>query len=299
MNTKCCAVVKGLGATLKSKSARTLLKLEKNSPEIMVGAGVVAIVGGVVLACKATLKVEDILEESEETIEKIHEAEGMPNYSKKDYKRDLTLTYVQTGAKLAKNYAPAVIVTGLGIGLILGSHNILKKRNVALMASYKTLDKAFDEYRGRVIREYGEDVDKLLKNDLVKKEVIDEDGNKTVEYEKRDPNVKSQYGVWFDEFSQNHKNSASANRMFLQMMESYANDKLVANGHLFLNEVYDMIGVPRTKAGSLVGWVYGNGDDYVSFDLFSPDSDSRVFINGYENSIFLDFNVDGVIYDLI
>ena len=92
--------------------------------------------------------------------------------------------------------------------------------------------------------------------------------------------------------------------MFLRAQQQYANDKLIAQGHLFLNEVYDMLGLPRTKAGAIVGWVYDDnnavGDNFVDFGIYDVHRETaRDFVNGYERSILLDFNVDGVIYDLI
>jgi hypothetical protein len=86
--------------------------------------------------------------------------------------------------------------------------------------------------------------------------------------------------------------------MFLQCQQNYFNQQLKARGHVFLNEIYDAIGLERSKAGTIVGWVTdGNGDGYIDFGMF--EDASRRFINGIEPSILLDFNVDGVIYDLI
>ena len=85
------------------------------------------------------------------------------------------------------------------------------------------------------------------------------------------------------------------------LQQTFFNDLLLSRGHLFLNEVYDQIGIDRTKAGQVVGWVVSkDGDNFVDFGLFDGSTqEKRMFVNGHENSVLLDFNVDGVIYDKI
>ena len=51
---------------------------------------------------------------------------------------------------------------------------------------------------------------------------------------------------------------------------------------------------------AVVGWVLGNGDNCIDFGIWdSANEKARDFVNGREGAILLDFNVDGVIYDLI
>lgn len=299
------------------KFGRATLQLKKHSPEILAAAGVIGTITGVVLACKATTKVNDILEETHETVEKIHEvtekAETDPSldYTEEDVKKDLTITYVQTGVKFVKLYAPAAIVTGLSIGAMLSSNNILRKRNVALAASYAAVDKSFKEYRGRVVDRFGKELDRELKYGIkaqeVEETVVDEKGKekavkKTVNVV--DPTNVSDYAKFFDVGNPNWEKDAEFNLMFLKRQQDYANDKLKTKGHLFLNEVYDMLGIPRTRAGQCVGWVYDEknpvGDNYIDFGIYDDaKAVNRDFVNGYERTILLDFNVDGPILDLI
>lgn len=292
-------------------------KLKKHSPEILIVAGAVGAVTSAVMACKATLKVNEVIDEAKDTIDAIHEAVEVGEnkagtvYTEEDGKKDLSLTYLQTGVKLAKLYGPAVILGTLSITAMVSSSAILKKRNVALMAAYTTLDKGFKEYRGRVIERFGKDLDRELRYNIKAKEVeetvVNEDGStetvkKTVNVV--DPTSISDYAVIYDDGCTGWSKDPELNKFFLKSQERYANDRLKAKGHLFLNEVYDMIGVPRTKAGQIVGWVYDekhpNGDNFVDFGMFDVHDDrKRDFINGYERNIILDFNVDGPIVDLI
>jgi hypothetical protein len=291
-------------------------QLKQHSPEILVVAGVVGTVASAVMACKATLKVNDVLEEPKQTIEKIHIAvengeteAGLP-YNVEDSKKDLAIVYVQTGVKLAKLYAPAIAVGALSIAGILKSNNILKKRNVALAAAYTAVDKSFKEYRSRVVERFGEELDKELKYNIKAKEVeeivVDEYGNEKVEKTTvmvANPG-KSEFAVCFDETCEGWTRDAEANKRFLIAQQNYLNQKLQTRGYVLLNEVYEALGFQKTKAGHVVGWVYDeehpNGDNFIDFFMFDLyDENKRAFANGYEKSIWLDFNVDGNVYDLI
>lgn len=300
-------------------------KLKKHSPEILAVAGVVGTVVSAVMACKATTKASDILEKSKEDIDAIHKCatdeKFVDKYTPEDVKKDLTIVYIQTGVKLAKLYAPAVILGALSLSSILASNNILRKRNVALAAAYATVDKGFKQYRNRVVERFGEEVDHELRHGIkakkIEKVVVGEDGKEkkvkeTVNVVERDS--LSDYTFFFDESNPYWEKDGNYNRMFLLAQQQYANDKLRANGYLYLNDVLDTLGIPRTKAGQIVGWVYDpdnpNGDNYVDFGIyetyrrneesFVKDAAMReVGKEVYERVVLLDFNVDGNILDLM
>lgn len=295
---------------------KTSFKVKKYSPEILVVAGVVGTVASAVMACKATTKLNDILEESKETIDKIHDAaenEALADkYTPEDAKKDLALTYVQTGVKLVKLYGPSVALGTLSIGCILSSNNILRKRNVALAAAYATVDKSFKEYRGRVIEKFGEAVDRELKYNIKEKKVeetvVDPETGKEKKVKKTiqvsDIDGYSEYARFFDDGCTGWEKDAEMNLMFLRSQQQYANDLLRSRGRLFLNEVYRMLGIPETKAGQVVGWVYDEehpiGDNYVDFGIYDLNKPkNRDFVNGYERTVLLDFNVDGNIWELM
>ena len=303
---------------MKEKLMKTYKKVElkaiKHSPEILAGVGVVGVVGSLVLACKATTKLSDVLEESKEQLDKIKEVAADPAYEEKysqdDAKKDTTITYVQTAMKITKLYAPSVILCASSLGCLLASNNILKKRNAALSAAYMTVDKSFKEYRKRVADRFGEEVEKEIRYNIKAEEItkVDEDGNEVTETVKimdgtDDPNSYSDYARFFDESCAAWQNDAEYNLTFLKAQQQYANDLLKARGRLFLNEVYRMLGIDETKAGQVVGWVYNpdnpTGDNFVDFGIYNMQRERvRAFVNGYEPNILLDFNVDGVIWNL-
>lgn len=286
------------------------LQLKKHSPEILVVAGVVGTVVSAVMACKATTKVSTVIDETKVKIDTIHECTNNPElaekYTEEDSKKDLVIVYAQTGMELAKLYGPSVILGAASITSILAGHNILRKRNLALAAAYQVVDTGFKQYRGRVVERLGEQMDKELRYDIKAKEieeiVVDDKGkektvSKTIEVA-NPVAAQSPYTVCFDETCSGWQRDAEANKFFLLRQQDYANEKLKSRGYLFLNEVYDMIGARRTKAGQVVGWVYDEsnpiGDNYIDFGIFDIHSEAaRHFVNGLEKSIWLSFNVDG------
>ena len=304
--------------TLTRKFYRVGFKFKKHSPEILVGAGVVGVVASAVMACKATTKLDDVLAETKDTVDKIHDVTEHPEkipegkeYTVEDSKKDLTIVYTQAGVKLVKLYGPAVVLGTVSIAAIIGGHHILRKRNIALAAAYTAVDKGFKEYRSRVLERFGEEVDRELRYNIkakeIEKTVTDANGKETVIKETvdvADPNLTSDYARFFDDGCTGWTKDPEFNLMFLKDQQRYANDLFKSKGHLFLNEVYDMLGIPRTQAGQVVGWIYDEknpiGDNFIDFGIYDiADERKRSFVNGYERTILLDFNVDGNILEMI
>ena len=302
-----------------TKVNRTFYKagfqLKKHSPEILVVTGVIGVVTSAVLACKATRKLDSVLEESKEQIDKIKdyiEEEGYSEgYTEKDASKDLTITYTQSALKIAKLYGPSVILGAASIGAIFGGHNILRKRNVALAAAYTAVDKGFKDYRNRVIERFGKELDRELKynikSDTVEVTELDEDGKEKtskVTVNTVDPNELSEFARFYDDGCTGWTKDPELNLVFLKKQQCWANDLLKSRGWLTLNEVYDMLGITRTAAGMVVGWIYDEkhpvGDNFVDFGIYDINNEAnRRFVNGLERTILLDFNVDGNIYDKI
>lgn len=298
--------IKSIGTMVSRATGRGGIVLKKNSPEILMVTGVVGVIASTVMACKATLKADEVIDEAKRKLDSVKYAKEnleKEEYSDGDYKRDLAVTYVQTGFEFIKLYGPAVLLGTASIGCILGSHNIMKKRNIALVAAYKAIETSFNNYRKRVIEDWGVDKDREYRTGI-RHQLVNEVNENGEETEKvvttQDPNDHSQYARFFDEASVNWMKTPEYNLTFLKCQQNFANDLLKSRGHIFLNEVYDMLGIPRSQAGAVVGWVREVGDGFVDFGIFDGESIAkRDFVNGYERSILLDFNVDGIIYDMI
>lgn len=289
-------------------------KLRKKSPEILVVAGVAGVIVSTVMACKATTKAGEIAEATNETLAEIHDAaengvtKAGKTYDENDKKKDLTIAYVHAGVMYAKLYAPAA-VTGIGsIAMILTSHHILKKRNIALAAAYTTLDKSFKEYRGRVVERFGEQVERELRYNIKAKEVettvVDDKGKekkvkeiKNVAASGWDPSQYSPYARFFDETNRAWMKDPEQSRFYLKAVQAQANDRLRARGHLFLNEVYELLRFPLTDYGQDVGWIYDlknpKGDNFVDFGIFEVRREGATEFDDYVEGFILDFNTVG------
>lgn len=297
---------------------KTKFEIKKHTPEILIVTGVVGIVTSTIMACKATTKLEGILNKCKNDIKTINDViehpENLPageNYTKQDAKKDLAIVYARTGLELIKLYAPSVIIGALSIGCVVSSNDILKRRNAALAAAYTTIDKSYRNYRKNVVERFGEDLDKELKYNIkaqeIEKTVIDENGNEKKVKETINvsnlSNEYSQYAKIYDDGCNGWEKDAEHNLWFLLQQQNFANEKLRSQGYLFLNDVYESLGIPKTKAGQIVGWVYDEKnpkyDGFVDFGIYNTNiTKNRDFINGYEKAIILDFNVDGNILDI-
>ena len=297
-----------------------ILFVKKYSPEILTVTGVLGIGAGTFMACKASTKLNDILtkiddekllikQKYEEKIDNETQTERILEL-KKEYNREMSKLYFHAIKELAKLYGPSfLVITGSTISLV-GAGGILKKRNASLMAAYAILKDKYDTYRNNVKElcnnennEHIKDLDEEDKNSVineVNKTLANgtykssEEGKALVEY--------SEYARFFDESCLCWSKDPRSNFYFIQAQEKYANQLLIHRGHVLLNDVYDALGIPRTSEGAVVGWVYDpeNPDKKISFGIYEIKSEAaRRFVNGYEPSILLDFNVDGIIYDKI
>ena len=288
-------------AAVTSRAGRQILTLQKHSPRLMFAAGVVGFGATVFLAARATLKVDEVLENFEDEKEHLEQTAKRAEFSEEDLTRNKVRLYIKSSAKVVALYTPAFVVGGLSIASLTGAHVTLTRRNAGLTAAYVALDKGFRAYRERVVEQFGEEADRTARYDMVGHEIVEEGehGPEVKQVKVLGERKSSIYARFFDESNRNWDRNYSYNRSFLRCQQQFANDLLRARGHVLLNDVYDMLGMERTKEGCVVGWVKGNADDYIDFGIFDDMYAGQLFVNGDERSILLDFNVDGVVYDLI
>lgn len=315
--SKITTMLSTVNTKISKVTGKTGLIIQKKSPEILLILGVGSFVGTVVLASQATLKADDVLKYHKKKLNDMKDAYDYAQESEDEnidydadlYRQDLFVQNSHTIVHLAKLYAPAIAMGTFSIACILTSRNIMQKRYLGVVAAYNAVSTAFDEYRRRVIEEQGELMDRHYRYgtelETITTEVIGEDGKKKkvkelVEKAGTELKLPSDVAVFFDHSNKNWDKNPNFSMMFLRAQQNIANDILHTRGHIFLNEVYDMLGFPHTQAGSVLGWVMGMGDDYVDFGLYDPENENtRRFVNGTYDSILLDFNHDGVIFDKI
>lgn len=304
-------------------ATKVLFKLKKAAPTIAVVGGAAGTVGAGIWAVKKTASdAPEVLDEIQSDIQKVKAEDGR--------KGALVGAYAKGGLKIVKLYSGPVILEVGSVFAILYGYKIINGRLVAMAATASALEelnartnKTIQNYRIALAERYGEDFDKDIlyseadfitnfgnpEKSVPVEKVIDEEGNVTEEKgtwelskEVKNPcDVISPYAVIFDETSTEWSNDPEYNKMTLIRIQQTCNDLLHAKGHLFLNEVYRELGLKDTRIGQMVGWIDGNGDNYVDFGIYDIKAvnNRKEFINGYEPSIILDFNVDGVIWDKI
>lgn len=298
-----------VGKLTAKVGAERIFKLRKVQPKVMMVGGLVLIGAGIVSACRGTLKTEDAVHEfsNEMTAIKLGVEAGTDVDAPKEKAKSIGTLCLKT----ARNYAPAVIFVGAGVGLIVGSHNVMQNRITMLSAAYVTLDEAYQGYRKRVIDDLGVDADRKYAYGMTREEVVEtktlkngkeKEVKKVVNYIHNDGRPYSPYARFFDAYNSptEYRNDPGYNDMFLRSQQAVANEQFQARGHLFLNDVYKMLGMAEIPEGQLVGWYKGMGDDFVDFGLLEGVNEiARDYVNGASEVFVLDFNVDGPIWDLL
>ncbi len=281
--------------------ARTILVTKKNSPHIFFVGGVVGVVGAGVLACRATLKLEDTLDGVKSDIGALKALEEGKLEGKEATYKHATYVVAKSVGSLGKLYGPSLALGAVSVAALTGAHVQLTKRNAALSATLALVTKAYEEYRVRVQNDVGLERETDIHQNLSKQELVDSKG-KSKMIKVAGPGGGSPYARYYDESNPNWQNNSEMNAYFIECQMRYANDKLHANGHVFLNDVYDRLGFPDTPEGAIMGWVRnGDGDGYIEFEVISAPRGLpfEVTDTGMPRNIILDFNVDGVIWNLI
>lgn len=292
--------------------------IKSKAPEIGLIIGVGTSICALVSMYKRAPKIKEINDQRKEDLAKVDELIANPELAKqndydvdKDAKQDVRIINTKAVINICKELAVPVGLEALSILCFVGSHKILKKRNIALATACNLSIKEFNGYRKRVTERLGEAVDKELKYDVkaekIEKKETDENGK-----EKKTKEVinvtnlgakDSIYSCIFDSANSRYwSKDAWENKSFLKSVQKEANAKLIKNGYLFLNDVRKMLGMEPTIAGQVVGWIWDieepNRSNNVDFNVFnSTDDYTRRFLDGYEACVILDFNVDGVIVD--
>lgn len=288
------------------------LLAKKFAPELMLAGGLAAVGTSFYFTVQASRKVDELIDSAKEDIEIVKEAEFTPDedgectipYPENEKKMGVRVLRFRMVKDIAVLYAPAITTGAVGVGLILASYGILKKRNVALFAAYDLVDKSYKMYRSRVVDELGKEADLRFKNGAVKKKEtqVNEKG-KEVEVETYEvpANVPSQYSVTIGRDNYNWERDYTKSDMlhWLLIQQNFANDLLHSRGHVFLNEIHDALGMKRTTAGQVVGWIRTSPEDRIDFNIQDLHTITNS-VEDYENETFiLDFNVDGIVYDLV
>jgi hypothetical protein len=291
-----------LGLKAIQTGAKVMSKAEKNSPEILIGAGIVLGVAAGVTACMATAKAEETLDEIKEDIEEAKEA------PEEEKSKEVSKAYVMAAGKMVKLYWKPMALGAMSIASILCGHNILRKRHIALAAAYGSLEKAYDGLRKRIEEEFSKEAAERFANGIkvVEDPRKDKDGKKkkgTIDIIDPDK-VLSPYTYIFGPDCATWTGNMEYDIMFLQGCQKFANDTLITSGKLVLSDMFVEMRVYEwlDKNAYVTGWVLPphyykeTCAPYVNFNI------SRVFKdyqdgNGPIEVLMVNFNCDGYIWD--
>lgn len=299
--------LKTLAGKVTGTFSKQLLTVKTHSPTLLIGIGAIGMVTSTVLACRATLKLNEVLDEANTHLEK---ADNLDDINEDERKKAKFGVQLQTAIKVAKLYAPSVLVGGLALASVTSSHIILKRRNAGLAAAVAIGLQEFKEYRARVVADQGKEKDFEYRFGKNERDIAveGETGTEAVTVKGPDQdvlkhNIEWTYSRVFDRSNPNWSDIPNQNQIFLNMVESSANRRLLINGYLFLNDVYEMLGIAKTQAGQQVGWVVnpkeGEGDGLVDFGVWNESTYKGVeWVTGERDALLLDFNVDGPITKL-
>ena len=271
----------------------------RNAPTILTVSGVAGFIGTVALTIRATNQAVDILPEISADIRTVKEKEVDDTYTRNIKAGELTGTYFNSVVKLGVVYGPVLALGSASIFCILSAHGMMLKRQASLVAAYTALDASFKAYRRRVAEQIGTDKELELYRRPNMRALDQDEAGDACQIDFADEILPSPYARFFDEFNPNWSKTPEYNLLFLRAQQDWANDRLRAYGFVFLNEVYEALGMERSQAGQIVGWKYkknDRNDGFVDFGLYAiGDEGNRAFVNLIEPSVLLDFNVDGII----
>lgn len=300
-------------------------KVKFRSPELLIGAGVVGLVGAAVVAVRRGVRWHTAAKaEIVHDLETIKKAEGSPQYTREDRVRDYAQVIGKGVWSFTQIYGPSIAVGAASVVSVLAGTGVLKGRLAAMTSAAATAQAALERYRSRVREKLGEDADYEFAYEISAKKakIKHEDGTKEslVTYHLVPSSgewmAASPYSRLWDENAMEWCANRDVQFLTLRSLENHFNQELNARGVVFLNDVYKALGLPMSKDAALVGWIKDYekpkmaklaaglgrvpGDGVISFGVFENESPSaRAYLAGDDNRVVLDFNVDGVIYDLI
>ena len=304
--------VKDLCKAIRLGAGKVHFKLKKHAPDILFATGMVGMTAGTVMVGAASTKLKDVAKKAKEDADsKLAEINASESLTEAQRRAQTAKVYARYASEFIKLYGPSaavLVLSGASFGI---SHGMLKQRTAVLAAAATTIASDFKDYRKFIAEKYGEDVDAEAAHGIKETtyQTVEKDENgeeKVVEKTAKvvpDNAEFNGYEILFDQGCNGWDRDPGLTKAYLRLQEQYLTIKLRSRGYLFLNEIYELFGLPVTKQSRMVGWIYdpGNprwkGDGYVDFGLTRTCNEGvKRFMNGYENCVWLNFNCDGYIF---
>lgn len=270
------------------------LGAKRNAPELLLGLGLVTGTASIVLTGKASVKAKALTDGVQNKKLQLSGQFEVDCLTEEEFKNELRSVYIKYALDLAKEYAVPVSLYAATVASVFASYKIQKNRQIALSTALAACTTAYTTLLGKLKMgaEHGLTAKEVIDGCEVIQNGVDENGEPIYEKSQGEPVNDSLYKVRFDNYSTCWEKDKFQNESTLRSEECWANDRLRLQGYLFLNDVYDRLGLPRTKAGQIVGWIKGsNGDGFVDFGIV--DAETYADVRFDYNAFDLEFNVDG------
>lgn len=233
---------------LRGAIGRSKLYFKRRAPTILSFAAVAGVGVTAVLAAKAAPKAERIRKERE---------------------RNDKYETAKTAVSAVSVYIPAVVVGISTASCILGANVLNKRRQAALVSAYVLLNEAHKEYKKKAVELFGSDACSKIHEELAKDRYDEEkpdisDGEKILFYEEY-------YGDYFESTKEQ-----------VLLAEYHFNRNFALRGYAELNEFYEFLGLPKTEAGSVLGWSLDAGEEYYGYSWIDFEHDIVTLDDGLE-----------------
>ena len=275
------------------------LGAKRNAPEILLGGAFLTGTASIVLASRATLKAKDIKNTLEGNKMALEFNLNAGSITENEAKASIRKIYMKYALDLTKEYAIPAGLYAATVAMVFSSYKIQKNRQVALATALAACTTAYNTLLDKLKNgaAMGLTAKEVLEG-VEGREVVDQEtGEVTIEKVQGEP-VNGLYQVRFDRYATAWEKDKFQNETTLRSEENWANDRLRLQGYVFLNDIYDRLGIPRTKVGQIVGWTLnGDGDGFIDFGI--KDCAEYEDIRYDSNAFDLNFNVDGNILDKI
>lgn len=228
----------------------SLKQVKNHSPEILTGLGVSGVITTSYLVAKASFKAKTMIDERDK------EVHGVPRNGYPSTKEQAKLVW--------KLYIPPVIAGTATIACIIGSQKANSRRTAAAFTAYSLTEKAFTEYKEKVVEQIGKGKEKKIRDEVAKDRI-----------EKNPPNANVMiFGkgevlcceLWTGRYFK-------CDMETLRRAENDLNAMIVNTYYVTLDEFYDLIDLPHTSTSDKLGWDSDKLLELQFSPVLSPDGE--------------------------
>jgi hypothetical protein len=216
-----------MSMNLSQVSNKVERTLTRNSPAILSALGVSGTLTTAYLAAKASFKAAAVIKDG-----------SAANTATQRFKEDAALVW--------KLYIPAGVSAAITVGCIVGATRVSVRRTAMVTAAYSLSERAFSEYREKVVEHIGEKKEQAVRDELAQEKI-----NKNPVTSKEIIVIGSGTVLCCEMYT---------GRYFLSDMEKLRKEENNINAQLInqdeasLSDFYYGVGLPFTSFSGQMGW---------------------------------------------